>query len=68
MEWRVLGEYLWMWITLFFSLVVYVPLFFWMRGNIAYKEYSFWKFSFSTPREPFLLISSRRRRSLVMLV
>src|SRR6266511_4058561 len=32
--WKTLGEYVWMWIALFGSILLYVPLFLWMRGNI----------------------------------
>jgi hypothetical protein len=31
---RIFGEYLWLWLTLFFSFAAYVPLFFWARGNV----------------------------------
>ncbi|KAH9052532.1 hypothetical protein EDB87DRAFT_1722850 [Lactarius vividus] len=32
---RLAGEYVWMWIALFASLVMYVPLHFWMKGNLS---------------------------------
>jgi hypothetical protein len=32
---RIMGEYIWLWLTLIFSFAAYLPLFFSMRGNIA---------------------------------
>ncbi|KAI0047429.1 hypothetical protein FA95DRAFT_1228378 [Auriscalpium vulgare] len=32
---QILGEYLWLWVTLFTSVLAYVPLFLWSRGNLS---------------------------------
>ncbi|KAF8893529.1 hypothetical protein BD779DRAFT_1506741 [Infundibulicybe gibba] len=44
LSFRIWGEYIWLWITLGFSIVAYVLLFFWSRGNITVNENSWWKF------------------------
>jgi len=34
--WRIASEYLWLWIMLLVSPLVYIPLYLWMRGNLVY--------------------------------
>jgi len=42
---QITGGYLWLWLALFASLMVHLPLFFWSRGNITIKpEDPWWKF------------------------
>ncbi|KAI0066270.1 hypothetical protein BV25DRAFT_1879414 [Artomyces pyxidatus] len=41
---RLAGEYLWFWVTLFFSLLAYVPLYFWSRGNLSVDQNTWWRF------------------------
>lgn len=38
-----MNEYLWFWIALLVSLLVYVLLFFWMRGDIAPAGPPWWR-------------------------
>lgn len=39
---RVGGEYFWLWLTLFVSVLLYVPLCFWARGNISVDPRYWW--------------------------
>jgi len=39
---RIIGEYFWMWFTAFFSLSLYIPLFFCLRGNLAADQKKWW--------------------------
>ena len=32
---RLAGEYIWLWIALFASLIVYIPLYFWTEGRFS---------------------------------
>jgi hypothetical protein len=41
---RLFGEYVWLWLALFASLIFYVPLAFWKRGNITLSSKQWWKF------------------------
>lgn len=66
MGFRIWGEYIWLWITLFFSLLAYIPLFFWSRGNITVSEETWWKFSIhrtANVEDP----GGRRMTSLTMI-
>ncbi|EIN11603.1 hypothetical protein PUNSTDRAFT_131762, partial [Punctularia strigosozonata HHB-11173 SS5] len=42
---KLVGEYLWMWLTLIISLVAYIPLFLLSRGYISVHPVQWWKFS-----------------------
>ncbi|KDR75047.1 hypothetical protein GALMADRAFT_69340 [Galerina marginata CBS 339.88] len=68
LQMRIWGEYFWFWITLAFSIVIYVPLYLWSRGNIIIDNHSWWKFTFqkaSLNADPGQ--RGVRRRSLIML-
>ncbi|KAN0127158.1 hypothetical protein V8E53_015028 [Lactarius tabidus] len=41
---RLAGEYLWMWIALFASVVMYVPVHFWMKGYLSVDDEKWYKF------------------------
>ncbi|KAI9445882.1 hypothetical protein H4582DRAFT_1804329 [Lactarius indigo] len=41
---RLAGEYLWMWIALFFSVVMYILLHFWMKGCFSVDGKKWYKF------------------------
>ncbi|KAH9052528.1 hypothetical protein EDB87DRAFT_1570446 [Lactarius vividus] len=41
---RLAGEYVWMWIALFASVVMYVPLHFWMKGHFSVDGEKWYKF------------------------
>jgi len=66
LQFRIWGEYVWFWITLVFSFMVYIPLFFWSRGNITFDEYSWWRFSIHRV-SPFDDTHGSRRQSLAMI-
>jgi len=66
MVWRILGEYMWFWLTLGFSLFVYVPLYFWMRGNIVFDETSWWKLHFQHADRSDRNVRARRRQAFIM--
>ena len=40
---RIGGEYVWFWLTLFISVILYVPLFLWARGNLHMAQEKWWK-------------------------
>ena len=65
--WRVLGEYLWMWLTLFLSFLIYIPLYMWMHGNIIFEDSNRWKWRFKRARDSDPGMQARRGLSLVML-
>jgi len=68
LQWRIWGEYFWFWITLAVSLVIYIPLYLWSRGNLLFDEHSWWKLSLKrveSNADPELKVI--RRRSFVML-
>ena len=39
---RIWGEYLWMWVALFVSILVYVPLVLWNMGHIWIEDERWW--------------------------
>ncbi|KAH8979961.1 hypothetical protein EDB92DRAFT_1762632, partial [Lactarius akahatsu] len=43
-EERLVSEYVWMWIALFASVVMYIPLHFWMRGQLSVDDEKWYKF------------------------
>jgi hypothetical protein len=42
---RLVGEYIWLWLALVASLVLYVLLALWNRGNITISSTRWWEFS-----------------------
>jgi len=65
LAWRMAVEYLWMWLTLFLSILIYIPLYLWMRGNIIIDQAAWWKFNISRHVDPAAW--ARRRQAMVML-
>jgi len=66
--WRLLGEYLWFWVTLLVSIITYIPLYFWSRGNVTSDDVSWWKFTIQREADPSEDFKGIRRRSLIMLL
>jgi hypothetical protein len=64
---RIVGEYLWLWVTLFVSLLAYIPLFFWSRGNITVSDKSWWKFSIHRTTDSFEDQDGHRSYALTMI-
>jgi len=64
LTWKLMGEYLWMWITLFASCLLYIPLYLWMRGNLVFHDtkWYLWSFQWTPAHNP------ARRNDLVMLL
>jgi len=57
---------MWFWLTLGFSLFVYVPLYFWMRGNIVFGRISWWKLRFQHADRSDHNVRARRRQAFIM--
>jgi len=64
------GQYLWIWITMFMSFLTYTPLFFWARGNITVSTTHWWKFKVHNDSDavPDIDPDGRKRRSINMIV
>jgi len=63
---RIVGEYMWLWISLFSSFLVYVPLYFWSTGNLSVDIHKWWKFRIH--RQVHVQdCDGRRRRAFGML-
>ncbi|KAH9176402.1 hypothetical protein EDB89DRAFT_1903194 [Lactarius sanguifluus] len=41
---RLAGEYVWMWIALFASVIMYLPLYFWTKGRLSVNPEKWYKF------------------------
>ncbi|KIK09770.1 hypothetical protein K443DRAFT_671094 [Laccaria amethystina LaAM-08-1] len=67
LKWRILGEYVWFWMTLLVSIATYIPLYLWSRGNINFDNASWWKFTIQRADHSEGL-RGIRRRSLIMLL
>ncbi|KAJ7188924.1 hypothetical protein C8R46DRAFT_878372 [Mycena filopes] len=67
---RLAGEYIWFWITLAVSILVYITLFLWARGNLTISDTVWWRFSVHR-RDPSAEVGAaeraRRRRSYAMI-
>ncbi|KAF8580806.1 hypothetical protein K439DRAFT_281668 [Ramaria rubella] len=44
---RIWGQYLWLWLTAFMSILLYPPLYFCVKGNLSYNAESSWKIRIS---------------------
>ena len=66
---RMAGQYIWMWVNLGVSALVYIILFFWARGNITVNPTYWWKVELHK-RSDMQTIDpdGRRRRSLGLIV
>lgn len=66
---RLAGEYFWLWLALFVSLVTYVPLALWRRGNLVIDAEKWWKMSFRWRRTslPGESKETRSRSSIALL-
>ncbi|KAN0129789.1 hypothetical protein V8E53_012454 [Lactarius tabidus] len=61
---RLAGEYIWMWTTLFASVIMYIPLYFWTKGHLSTDPEKWYKFRFGKPDHEYPL----RRAALGMLL
>ncbi|KAF8267854.1 hypothetical protein EI94DRAFT_1579640 [Lactarius quietus] len=60
---RLAGEYIWLWIALFASVVMYIPLYFWTKGRLSIDPKKWYKFRLIESDERYQL----RRAALGML-
>ncbi|KAH9014333.1 hypothetical protein EDB85DRAFT_2287593 [Lactarius pseudohatsudake] len=61
---RLAGEYIWMWIALFASVIMYIPLHFWMKGHLSIDGEKWYKFRLVKSDVEY----SRRRATLGILL
>lgn len=62
-EERLSGEYLWMWIALFATMVMYVPVHLWMKGRLSVDDEKWYKFHLEKSEVEY----SERRATLGIL-
>jgi len=68
LEWEFLTEYMWMGIMLLLSVLIYIPLYLWMRGNLVIDEAAGWNCHFKQAiNDDSSSIRFRQRQSVVML-
>jgi hypothetical protein len=60
---RLAGEYAWLWITLFASVIMYIPLYFWTKGRLSTDPEKWYKFRLSESDDGY----SQRRAALGIL-
>ena len=41
---RIAGEYIWLWISLFTSVIMYIPLYLWAEGRLSVDKQKWYKF------------------------
>jgi hypothetical protein len=63
---RLGGEYIWLWLALFASAILYVPLYFWAEGRFSVNEECWYKFHMSNPDQS--VEYAQRRSALAMLL
>jgi len=52
---RIAGEYIWLWMALFASMIMYIPLYFWMKGHLSTDPEKWYKFRLSESDEGYQL-------------
>ncbi|KAH9978636.1 hypothetical protein BGW80DRAFT_1455405 [Lactifluus volemus] len=62
---RLAGEYIWLWITLFASVIMYIPLYFWAEGRLSVDRQRWYKFHLNNPDDR--VGYTKRRAALGML-
>ncbi|KAF8274438.1 hypothetical protein EI94DRAFT_1713421 [Lactarius quietus] len=60
---RLAGEYVWLWIALFASVIMYTPLYFWTKGRLSIDPEKWYKFRLSESDDGY----AERRAALGML-
>ncbi|KAI9442147.1 hypothetical protein H4582DRAFT_1926706 [Lactarius indigo] len=60
---RLAGEYIWLWIALFVSVIMYIPLYFWTKGRLSVDSEKWYKFRLKESDDGY----TRRRSALGML-
>jgi len=65
--WKTMSDYIFRWITLFSSILIYIPLYLWLRGNLVFDEAKWWKLHFRRTPKFDANLHGIRKRSLMML-
>jgi hypothetical protein len=65
---RLAGEYLWLWIALFASVLLYIPLHFWTEGRLSIPVDRWWWPEFHKPKFDQSVEYVQRRTALAMIV
>jgi hypothetical protein len=60
---RLAGEYVWLWIALFASVIMYIPLYFWTKGRLSIDPKKWYKFQLSESEDAYQM----RQAALGML-
>jgi len=63
---RLGGEYIWLWIALFASLILYIPLYYWAEGRLSVDKDSWYRFHMSASDQK--VEYAQRRAALGMLL
>ncbi|KAH9083444.1 hypothetical protein EDB83DRAFT_2511764 [Lactarius deliciosus] len=69
---RLAGEYVWMWIALFASVIMYLPLYFWTKGRLSVDPEKWYKFRLGKSdaflsQSPLIVLSYPLAYSLMVL-
>ncbi|EAU91160.2 hypothetical protein CC1G_03328 [Coprinopsis cinerea okayama7 len=64
--WRIMGEYLWMWLGLAICILMYIPIYFWNRGNFVPQD-KWWKVRVRSTRCSPIDSELRRKASIMLL-
>lgn len=62
-----MGEYIWMWLALALCTLMYIPIYFWNRGNLVPHEHTWWRFHIRSAKRS-QIDCELRRKSFVMLL
>ena len=65
---RLGGEYVWLWVALFASVILYLPLYFWREGYLSIPEDRWWWPEFHKSKLDGRVEYVQRRAALAMLV
>jgi hypothetical protein len=64
---RLGGEYVWLWVGLFASVIFYAPVYFWKEGRLSISEDRWWWPEFHKPNFDGRVEYGQRRAALAML-
>jgi len=65
---RLGGEYIWLWVALFASAIMYVPLYYWTEGRLSVDPDKWYKFHRSRPEPDDTVEYMQRRAALGMVL
>jgi len=64
---RLGGEYIWLWVGLFASVALYIPVYFWTEGRLSIPKYRWWWPEFHKSKFDGKVEYVQRRAALAML-